>query len=55
MKKIFWILAKVTSSLSSIIAVLFTVYITNADSKIIEVIYDFMQKYHDQKDNKDLI
>lgn len=36
-------------SLAAFIALTFTAYITNADMKLVEKIYDALIKYHDSK------
>ena len=41
--------------LVGLLAVLFAVYITNADSKLIEVIYDKLLQYHTTKKVEDHI
>ena len=55
MKKLFKFFAKIFAALVSVLSVLFAVYITNADSKLVEVIYDYLEKYHQQKPTEDKI
>lgn len=55
MKKIMKFLGKLLLILSLLLAVLFTVYITNADSKLIEFIYDKLARYHETKKVEDRI
>ncbi len=42
----YWIVAIVIAAL---FALLFVVYMTNADLKLVEKIYDALLKYHDSK------
>ena len=46
MKKAF---IKATLVIASIFVVTFTAYITNADMKFVEKIYDWLIRYHDAK------
>ena len=46
MKKTVRFFAKVFLAVSAVTAVLFTIYMTNADSKLIEFIYDKLLHYH---------
>lgn len=43
----YWIVAIV---LAGIFALLFTVYMTNADLKLVQKVYDGLLKYHDDRD-----
>ena len=52
MKKV---LGKTALILTSVFAVTFAAYITNADMKLVEKIYDWLIKYHDAKPVKELI
>ena len=47
--------AKVFLAVSAVTAVLFTIYMTNADSKLIEFIYDKLLHYHETKKVEDHI
>ena len=49
MKKTVRFFAKVFLAVSAVTAVLFTIYMTNADSKLIEFIYDKLLHYHETK------
>ena len=42
----YWIVLIV---LAVLICLLFLTFLTNGDGKIIEVVYDWLQKYHDSK------
>lgn len=44
-----------TKILLAVTAVLFTIYMTNADSKLIEFIYDKLLHYHETKKVEDHI
>ncbi len=46
MKKV---LRKAALVIASVFVVTFTAYITNADMKLVEKIYDWLIKYHDAK------
>ena len=49
MKSFFKFLLKLAAKLIAAVGVLFAIYILNADSKLIEVIYDLLGKYHANK------
>lgn len=55
MKKVLKFILKLLMIAAAILGVLFTVYITNADSKLIEFIYDKLAKYHESKKIEDRI
>ncbi len=55
MKKACKFLTKTIVALVSAIGVLFAVYMTNADSKLVEVVYDLLLKYHTGKKVEDKI
>ena len=55
MKKTVRFFAKVFLAVSAVTAVLFTIYMTNADSKLIEFIYDKLLHYHETKKVEDHI
>lgn len=55
MKKILKFILKLLAVVIVIIGVLFTIYITNTDSKLIEFIYDKLGKYHESKKVEDHI
>lgn len=55
MKKIFKFILILLAVVAAITGVLFVVYITNADSKLIEFIYDKLAKYHESKKVEDHI
>lgn len=46
----YWIVLIV---LASLFALTFIVYITNADMKLVQVIYNKLIKYHDSQDKKE--
>ena len=52
MKKV---LRKAALVIVSVFVVTFTAYITNADMKLVEKIYDWLIKYHDAKPVKESI
>ena len=41
--------------LAVLTVLLFAVFISNGDGKMIEVVYDFLSHYHDSKDKADRI
>ncbi len=45
----YWILLIVLASIFVLFALLFVVYITNSDMKLVEKIYNAVLKYHDNK------
>lgn len=55
MKKIIKFFVKLLAVIAALTAVLFTIYITNADSKLIEFIYDKLLHYHETKKVEDHI
>ena len=55
MKKTVRFFAKVFLAVSAVTAVLFTIYMTKADSKLIEFIYDKLLHYHETKKVEDHI
>lgn len=55
MKKVLKFILKLLMIIAAILGVLFTIYITNADSKLIEFIYDKLAKYHESKKVEDRI
>lgn len=55
MKKACKIFSKTLLALVSVITALFALYITNADSKLVEVVYDLLLKYHTNKKTEDKI
>lgn len=55
MKKTLKCLMKVLLICGLVLALLFAVYITNTDSKMIEFIYDKLGKYHESKKVEDRI
>ncbi len=46
----YWILAIVVASIVGLFAILFTVYITNSDMKLVQVLYNKVIGYHDKKE-----
>lgn len=55
MKRTVWILLKLLVACTAILGVLFTIYITNADSKLVEFVYDKLTNYHNSKKVEDKI
>ena len=55
MKKTFKFIFKVFMILAAVLGLLFAVYMTNADSKLVEFIYDKLAKYHESKKVEDHI
>lgn len=55
MKKAVKIFAKTALAVSAVLTVLLTIYITNADSKLVEFIYDKLLHYHETKKVEDRI
>lgn len=55
MKKVLKFILKLLVVATAILGVLFTIYITNADSKLVEFIYDKLAKYHESKKVEDHI
>lgn len=53
--KILKFLVKLVLKLVAVIAVLFGIYMINGDSRLIEVIYDALYKYHRNKKVEDKI
>ena len=53
MKKTVRIFTKILLAVTAVTAVLFTIYMTNADSKLIEFIYDKLLHYHETKKVED--
>ena len=51
----YYILLIVLACLILPVALLFVVFITNGDGKMIEKIYDALSKYHDNKDKVEKI
>ena len=55
MKKTVRIFTKILLAVTAVTAVLFTIYMTNADSKLIEFVYDKLLHYHETKKVEDHI
>lgn len=55
MKKILKFILKLLAVVLVITGVLFAIYITNTDSKLVEFIYDKLGKYHESKKVEDHI
>lgn len=55
MKKLLKFILMMLAAAAVLIGALFAIYITNADSKLIEVIYDKLIKYHESKKVEDHI
>ncbi len=51
----YWILVIVLASIVALFALLFVVYITNSDMKLVEKLYNAVIKYHDNKDVEEKI
>ena len=55
MKKTVRIFTKILLAVTAVTAVLFTIYMTNADSQLIEILYDKLIHYHETKKVEDHI
>lgn len=55
MKKACKLFIKTLLALVSAISALFALYITNADGKLVEVAYDLLLKFHNNKKTEDKI
>lgn len=55
MKKVIMFFIKLLAVISAITGLLFVIYITNADSKLVEFIYDKLLHYHETKNVEDHI
>lgn len=55
MKKLLKFILKLLAVVTAITGILFVIYITNSDSKLIEFIYDKLLKYHESKKVEDHI
>lgn len=54
-KKLFGMIGKLIAIMLVLTGVLFVVYITNADSKLVEFVYDKLFEYHATKPVEDKI
>lgn len=55
MKKVLKFILKLLMITAAILGLLFAVYMTNTDSKLVEFIYDKLAKYHESKKVEDCI
>ena len=54
-KKIGKFLGKAALKAGAAVGVLFAIYMVNGDSKLVEVLYDALYKYHHTKEVEDVI